>query len=63
MEVKFDETNGTFAIAQLTFEQLDHILNCIAFATEHGARMPKEKDSDPNRKRINIEIAKHYKKQ
>ena len=63
MEVKFDETNGKFAIAELTFEQLNHILNCIAFATEHGARMPKEKDSDPNRKRINLERAKRYKKQ
>lgn len=63
MEVTFDEISGTFAIAELTFEQLDHILNCIAFATEHDARMPKEKDSDPNRKRINIERAKRYRKQ
>ena len=52
-----------FGIVELTFEQLDHILNCIAFATEHGARMPKDDETDPNRKRINIERAKRYKKQ
>lgn len=62
MEVKFDETAGTFGIVELTFEQLDHILNCIAFATEHGARMPKKNEADPNRRRVNIETAKRYKK-
>ena len=63
MEVKLDETTGMFGIVELTFAQLDHILNCIAFATEHGARMPKDDETDPNRKRINIERAKRYKKQ
>ena len=62
MEVKFDETSGKFAIAELTFEQLNHILNCIAFATEHGARMPEEGETDPNRRRVNIESVKRYKK-
>ena len=60
MEVKFDETTGTFGIVGLTFEQFDHILNCVAFAAHHGARMPKDDETDPNRKRINIERAKRY---
>ena len=62
MEVKFDETRGKFAIVGLTFEQLDHILNCIAYATQYGARMPKKNEADPNRRRVNIETAKQYKK-
>ena len=62
MEVKFDETCGKFAIAELTFEQLNHILNCIVFVTEYGARMPKEGETDPNRRRVNIESVKRYKK-
>lgn len=62
MEVKFDEKTGLFAITDLTFEQFNHTLNCIAFATEHGAVMPRKEDADPIRRRVNIDRAKRHEK-
>lgn len=62
MEVKFDEKSGMFAIADLTFEQLNHVFNCVAFAAEYGAVMPRKEDADPIRRRVNIDRAKRYKK-
>lgn len=41
MEIEIDGKTGNYSIVNLTLEQVKHILNCIIFAQERGAEMPK----------------------